>query len=248
MEIMMHLAAQYLAAAAIGFLPEKKDDSHTNLGFDVLTGSLRTHPLSEDGDQLALNYHSFALEWISPTGTSVLSLDGTNHAKVLDWLNEISNEALGKPYHYYFHYELPYTLDNAYIFSLKDPAELQELLRLRTLAQTVLTATLKKHQLTSAIRIWPHHFDTGAYAQINQGSKTALGLGLAIPDTLCTAHYFYISGYNEQGAINTTDFPKPSIGTWKNEGFKGGMLATTNLKEEQALSFFDETIAQYKSQ
>lgn len=29
----MHLASQYLAAAAISFVPKKDDDSHTNLGW-----------------------------------------------------------------------------------------------------------------------------------------------------------------------------------------------------------------------
>lgn len=59
---MMHLAAQYLAAAGISFVEKKADYSHTNLGWSIDKQRLETHPLSEKGDVLALNYNTFSLE------------------------------------------------------------------------------------------------------------------------------------------------------------------------------------------
>lgn len=89
MEKQMHLAAQYLAAAGINFVPKKEDDSHTNLGFSIEKQRLETHPLSENGDLLSLDYNSFSLQWDSQNDVERLLLDGVRHETVLHWLNDL---------------------------------------------------------------------------------------------------------------------------------------------------------------
>ncbi len=78
MTTQMHLAAQYLAAAGISFVPEENDDSHTNLGFSTQKECLYTRPLNSSGAELLLNYNFFTLEWNSNNFIRILHLDKTS--------------------------------------------------------------------------------------------------------------------------------------------------------------------------
>ncbi|MEP2240101.1 MAG: hypothetical protein ABJI22_17170 [Maribacter sp.] len=244
MDKMMHLAAQYLAAAGISFLEKKADDSHTNLGWSSDKQRLETHPLSTDGDVLALNYNTFSLEWNSTKNNASFALDGKTHQQVLEWLTNSANAFLGKTYSYSFHYDLPYSIDDSFTFKL-DKAQLKELADLRTLTQSGLEKTLAVNGLASDIRIWPHHFDSGAYIVISE--DLSIGLGLAVPDTMINEHYFYISGYKGHNGLDTSKFSSLSLGEWKNEGFKGAVLPATKITEEHAIQFFTEAINTYKN-
>ncbi|CAZ97960.1 hypothetical protein [Zobellia galactanivorans] len=243
MEKMMHLAAQYLAAAGISFVEKKADDSHTNLGWSIDKQGLETHPLSIDGDVLALNYNTFSLEWNSPKNNASFALDGKTHEQVLEWLTNSADAFLGKKYTYDFHYDLPYSIDDSFTFKL-DAHKLKELTGLRTLAQSSLEKTLEANGLSSDIRIWPHHFDSGAYVIISD--DLSIGFGLAVPDTMINEHYFYISGYKGHDGIETSNFTSLSMGEWKNEGFKGAVLPATKINEAQVVHFFTEAINTYK--
>ena len=247
MEKMMHLAAQYLAAAGISFLEKEADDSHTNLGFSTENGCLQTHALSKAGDVLSLNYKKFTLEWSSQNGKTSFRLDGATHEQVLEWLKEVSNTFLKREYEYIFHYDLPYEIGDNFMFKLLDASKLRELMHLRILAQYTLEKILEDNGLESLIRVWPHHFDTGAFSELNDGSGISIGFGLAPPDTLCNEHYLYISGYNGRSALDTSNFDGLSNGSWKNEGFKGAILPVSDLVESETVGFFQEAIDTYKT-
>ncbi|WP_282031420.1 hypothetical protein [Winogradskyella eximia] len=245
MKEQMHLAAQYLAAAGISFLDKKADDSHTNLGYNIKDSALETHVLSENEDQLCLSYNDFSLQWKSKTGTVSFDLDGATHQDVLSWLGDTSKAHLGKEYRYNLHYDLPYSINNSYVFQLKSTEELQELVQLRTMAQLSLEQINKDFGKNADIRIWPHHFDTGIYSQL-LNNDIYLGLGLAIPDSLSDYHYLYISGYKENNTINPSHFSPLKKGEWKTDGFKGAILPALNVTEANAVDFFKEAINQYK--
>ncbi|WP_424001155.1 hypothetical protein [Maribacter sp. IgM3_T14_3] len=240
---MMHLAAQYLAAAGISFVEKKADDSHTNLGWSIDKQCLETHPFSTTGDVLALNYTTFSLEWISPKNNASFALDGKTHQQVLEWLTNSADTFLGKKYIYDFHYELPYSIDDSFTFIL-DAYKLKELADLRTLTQSGLERTLEVNGLSSDIRIWPHHFDSGAYVIISD--DLSIGFGLAVPDTMINEHYFYISGYKGHSGLDTSKFDALSLGEWKNNGFKGAVLPATKINEEKVVQFFTKAINTYK--
>lgn len=245
MKKQMHLAAQYLAAAGISFLEKKADDSHTNLGFNIEDSALETHMLSENGDQLCLSYKDFSLQWKSKSGTASFDLDGATHQEVLSWLTEASKVYLNKEYTYNLHYDLPYDINDSFIFQLKSIEELEALVQLRTMAQLSLEKINKEFKKNTDIRIWPHHFDTGIYSQL-LNNNLYLGLGLAIPDSLSDYHYLYISGYKENNTINPSHFSSLKKGEWKIRGFKGAILTALHLTEADAVYFFKEAINQYK--
>ncbi len=242
---MMHLAAQYLAAAGISFVSKKDDDSHTNLGFSIAKNCMETHSLSENEDVLSLDYKNFSLNWSSKNGYTSFPLDGATHSVVLNWLKETSKTFINKSYRYEFHYDLPYEITDDFMFELVGATNLAELLQLRILAQSTLEETLKECNLESPIRVWPHHFDSGAYSSLDK--DIAIGFGLAVPDTMCTEHYFYVSGYKGHDALNTEGFSALSNGEWKNDGFKGAILPATRIDASKAVLFFKETIENYKT-
>lgn len=242
---MMHLAAQYLAAAGISFVSKKDDDSHTNLEFSIAKSCMKTHELSKNGDTLSLDYKNFSLNWKSVSGNASFPLDGAKHKDVLTWLKATSKTFLKRPYVYEFHYDLPYEITDDFKFELLDVKRLSELLQLRILAQLTLEETLKESNLKSSIRTWPHHFDSGAYASLSK--DVAVGFGLAIPDNVCSDHYFYISGYKGHNALHTDGFSSLSNGEWKNDGFKGAIISSEGIDKSKALLFFQETIKKYQT-
>ncbi len=242
----LHLAAQYLASCGISFLDKKEDDSHTNLGFSVEKGRLETWPLDSAGTLFCLNYEKFALEWTSQNEL-VLPLDGKTHMDIIAWVKATSKEmGLEGSYAFNLHYDLPYAMDSNLKLELVNPNQVQDLLRLRTLAQLAIAEFLEKENLTSDIRIWPHHFDTGAFTALDDGSGKSIGLGMAIPDSMVNDLYFYISGYRGHNTLNTWAFKTLSHGKWVNDGFKGAILPASGATQEMVVQFFQETLENYK--
>lgn len=243
---MMHLAAQYLAAAGISFLEKKEDDSHTNLEFTTDSGVLYSRPLNEGGDKMGLNYTNFSLEWQRAETITSFHLDGKTHADVLDWIGDITRKAgFANPYTYGFHYVVPYPINASFTYKLDKAERLRELMHLRTLAQQVIEEILKDYSMSSEIRIWPHHFDTGAYASLPNKNHRSIGFGLAVPDSLVNDHYFYLSGYEGHNALDTSEFGALSRGQWHSKGFKGATLAATGIDKAVAKGFFTEAIKYY---
>ncbi|MEO9894162.1 hypothetical protein [Aurantibacter sp.] len=245
---MIHLAAQYLAAAGISFLDEKDDDSHTNLGFDTKNGFLETWPLNEKGGKLALDYQLFSLHWINKqTIETTLNLDGKTHDEIIKWITEITkNLSPNKSYKYNLHYELPYEkITDGFIFSKPQVNELNKMLSYRTIAQHVLEDVVDKMKMKTTFRIWPHHFDTGGYESFNSDNNISVGCGMAIPDNMINDFYLYTAGYKGHDGIDISKFEPLTIGNWMNEGFKGAVLNMKDVDETKAKNFFNESIEKY---
>lgn len=242
----LHLAAQYLATAGISFLEKKADDSHTNLGFSIEKARLETWPLDSTGTQLCLNYPEFALEWSSKKALS-LALNGKTHEEVITWVKNTAEQLGLPPYHFDLHYELPYTMDSNFKFELSNSGQVEQLIQARTLVQQALTSFLEKENLSSEIRIWPHHFDTGAFTALNDGSGKSIGLGMAVPDTVVDDLYLYISGYRGHDTLRTWAFKSLTRGKWVNDAFKGAVLPVSGLTKDMVVLFFQEALARYKN-
>ncbi|QCX38999.1 hypothetical protein FF125_11335 [Aureibaculum algae] len=244
---MIHLAAQYLAAAGISFLDKKQDDSHTNLGFDAKKGYLETWPLNEGGCKIVFDYTQFSLHWITNnTARMTLQLDGKTHREIVKWMDEVTT-ALGrtKTYSYKLHYELPYgKMTDSFVFTKPLQRELNQALEFRRIAHRALENVVEKMKFDTNIRIWPHHFDSGGYETIK---NIGLGFGMAIPDTMVNDFYLYTSGYSGHDGIDTSNFDEITFGEWKNDGFKGAVLPMQDVTEAKAITFFNESIRKYKA-
>ncbi|WP_435624896.1 hypothetical protein [Flagellimonas sp.] len=247
MPMQLHLAAQYLATAGISFLNKKEDDSHTNLAFSNANKGLETRPLDDSGTKLCLDYPNFSLRWAS-SNPETLTLHGKSHDEIVTWLKDITSSLdSSKSYDYKLHYDLPYSMGPDETFQYSNPEKVETLIQLRTLGNTVLSKVLVENNLSSDIRIWPHHFDTGAFSALGENSETAVGMGLTIPDSLVDDYYFYISGYLGHSGLDTSNFKSLTKGKWLNDGFKGAILPASYSTQEDAVTFFNEAIQAYKS-
>ena len=238
----MHLAAQYLATVAISFIPKKDDDSHTNLGW--IDHTLVTHSFP-NGDKLALNYEYFSLEWICSNGNKEhLSLNNLTHKDIVEWISKMSiKNHIDITYSYSLHYKLPYeSISDTTCFRM-DKKELENLIKIRDLAQGVISYVLQSNNYKSAVRIWPHHFDTGAFINVNE--NLSIGLGMAIPDSMINDYYFYISGYSYNQPIDiklTKDVNKKD---YYNDGWQGFAMSIKELDQSSAIDFCQTAINAY---
>ncbi|MBX2828671.1 MAG: hypothetical protein KTR22_10935 [Flavobacteriaceae bacterium] len=246
MEQMMHRAAQYLATAAISFLDKKDDDSHTNLGWNTSLPGLETHALSKEEDKLVLDYGTFSLGWSKMGQVShKISLNGTSHKEVVEWIESISkNEGITQPYQYSLHYELPYAeITDDFTFSIEGANRLEELTQIRTKVNRVLLGILELKCLSADVRVWPHHFDSGTFAMVND--TLGIGLGMAMPDTMIDDFYLYVSGYHGHEFVDTISFEAMTNGKVYTQGWKGIALPINGLCEGDMNAFYKEALSRY---
>lgn len=242
----IHLAVQYLAAAGISFLDKKEDDSHTNLGYSKDLGQIYTRPLNDKGDRMLLDLNDFSLKWSSDNLQEEIKLNGRTHKEVLKWIGNITEKVgLKNAFKYQFHYELPYEIKDDYIFSVSSEIMARER-HLRSITHNILGGILDAHGLKSEIRIWPHHFDSGAFAQLPGSNGVSIGLGLAIPDSISDGYYFYLSGYHGHDTVNTQSFGPLTNGYWSEKDFNGAILDAEGIAQDVAIKFFDEAISAYR--
>lgn len=240
----LHYASQYLAAAAKSYLPAKADDSHTNLAWNVELRSFDSRPL-EGGDILRLYAEDLRLEWIGEH-THSLGLSGRTHGEVITWLHHIALKRGYGDYEFEFDYHIGKGWASpARIYEDFQVEEAKAHCALRDIAQKACEDFLSESGLKSELRVWPHHFDTGAYVTMENG--LGLGFGMATADAVMTQEYMYAAGYSGHDGVVTADFSPLKRGEWKNGDFKGAVCEMRGLTVDDALSFLKESSTQYSA-
>ena len=235
----LHQAAQYLAAAGISFIEKKPDDSHTNVGWNIVDNSMVTHVFGNQ-NQLSINLSTVKIEWLNNGSVSnEVPLNSKSHGEIIQWIaDQAKANNIGKSFTYLFHYALPYQeIKNDFRFSL-NAKSLMLIAKELTKAQKAFEQFLEGQKLASPIRIWPHHFDLGIYTKL-KSENTFMGAGLAIPDSLVDDFYFYASGYKNGEAIATKSFEKMTNGDWRKD-WNGATIASCNITIMEALAFLNE--------
>jgi hypothetical protein len=224
----VHWLSQVIAKVNKAFVPEKADDSHTNLYYDPvgdkLTGRWIESPHGEI--LLSLNLDTRQFEWLDKTlkpqeaftifdkSIQQLEKDAANYPIKLG----MKTAAIFEP----LHFEIPdYGIK---CLSEKDFSGegLADWKFNRQLANETCFFILGYLQSESEVRIWPHHFDTGIYTQVTD--DLGIGFGLAMKDDIAGNAYFYLSGYKSSGSINYVDLPELSVGHWETGDWKGAVL------------------------
>jgi hypothetical protein len=234
----VHGLSQVIAKFNRTFVPEKPDDSHTNLYFDALSRLLYGRWV-QDGEQqycLVLNVGTFEFQLINEKRRSVFEIyinDRTIQEveeKIAELLSEVGFDTDGflDP----MHYEIP---DYDYFTSPLKPwkeKDIRDWETIRSLANTACFYMKGYVMAEGEIRIWPHHFDTGVYVEAN--SEIGLGFGLAMKDPMVNEAYFYYSGYGLNGStLEYDNLPELTDGRWEvSENWKGAVLPITELESE----------------
>lgn len=246
----LHAASQYLAAAALQFVDKKEDDSHSNLEWDIEERVFRTRPMGPKGHQLELWVDDFTLAWAEIEDLE-FDLSGSTHGACLDWLNDTLQQLdFGAELDFNFHYDLPYhswSKDQRYPLPDEDLAEsLAEHADLRSWASEVMADLLSEEE----IRVWPHHFDTGALIEVSKNGAdvtASIGLGLAIPDELSDLPYAYVSGWRKAGELNL-QAAENNLGEWNKNGFTGAIMPMDDERQSELHSFLTMSISHIKKQ
>ena len=231
----LHHLCQVLAKAGRTFVPKQEDDSHTNLYYDSVANRIITHWISSAKVPvvLALTLNSLHFEWQNSANEvlqSFPSIGKTRHEveiainKQLEQLGLESDDFLDD-----LHFEIP-----KYLFAndrIKDIPKADMLVwkKYRKLANTNCLAVLGHLQVAGEIRIWPHHFDTGIYVEVEH--RIGIGFGLAMQDNMAGVPYFYMSGYMlNEGTLKYENLPKFDKGRWEiGEHWNGAILPINEI-------------------
>lgn len=244
----LHVLSQILAKVNRTYIESRKDDSHTNLGYDHLGQRItgRWLKTANGTTMLSIRLSDLALVWqddsaeelkvIPSVGRTIGEIEAET-ARVAEWLG-LDAEGLTAP----LHFDIPdHGTEQGKIPSLATAA-LREWTSYRDLANRAAHLVAEHLQTPDEPRIWPHHFDTGIYVQPND--RMGIGFGLAMEDSMAGAPYFYMAGYPLQGTFGYTDLPNLGAGKWvTSDGWNGAILTLPALNSaengaEQALAVF----------
>lgn len=252
-------ASQYLAMVGKHLVTQMEDDSNTNFSFQPEKRMFVGQELS-GGNKLGLSLDSLDLLLLDSTNQviSMIPLVGKTTSWAFNDMKQILDEQgidTGNLKNK-LHYDLPdHPLNHDADFDATDHASIQELISQRHNANLVLHKIVEKYRETEPIRTWPHHFDTGSLIPVEHNDSgqlsMSLGIGWAIPDTMISEPYFYLSFWSEENIPLPAEMPALKNGVWMTPGWKGAVLALSELlghhSEEQqmaaALSFFNDGIA-----
>ncbi len=253
-----HHAAQFLAAVGQHLLSHEVDDSHTNLGWEshrqVFVGRW-----IEEKIRLGLDYRQFALFFENQDNKTLasFSLAGKTKGAAWTWLKASLNSwgFPGNELSAIDHYDLPeHALDKEQTSFDDIPTEYrQELQRYRQNTQAALLSVAKQSpDWASAIRTWPHHYDSAILLEVVKDDsgqlQASVGVGLAIPDSVADSYYFYVSPWRRDTTLSLDALPPLSYGHWQTNSFTGAVLplselvASTDDQQKQLSTFLSEAI------
>ena len=230
----IHWLSQVIAKVNKALVPAQEDDSHTNLYLDPIGQRLtgRWIASAQGNIMLALDLNHRRFEWLNARLQSQAVIDIFNK-ELKDLELEVASypqslginvEGIAAP----LHFEIP----DYHIHSIQPEALTQEGLNkwmnIRDLANNACMAVTGYLQVNSEIRIWPHHFDTGIYSQVNE--SLGIGFGLAMEDSMLGEPYFYLAGYRSNPPILYTGLPTLGSGKWiTGEHWNGAVLPLSEI-------------------
>lgn len=246
-----HHAVQFIALAGKYLLPEKQDDSHTNMYWNRALNSYVGHELPQFR-RIAIRLPDLSLCIFDDKDYIVqaLEISGFTRMELYEWMtkaleaNCINTENLGLE----MHYEIPDQARYKHAsFENPDTEATRFISRMRTNAYDIITELVKNYPDASPVRIWPHHFDTGSLIPYYDGDKmkAGIGLGLAMPDKMVEEPYFYVNHWMDEPL---TDYPKlknPGKGKWIIHDWKGKVLPVSQLFSLQAEKQSDAVMAYF---
>lgn len=236
----LHQLSQILAKANRSFIPALEDDSHTNLAFDSLGKRILGRWIQSESGKIMLTYQltSQNFEWIDENYQVLLTINSINKT-----ISEIESEISYKLSEIHLddttflqpmHYEIPEYSFKGEKIGLFSEGQLNAWMHYRLIANEASHALLGHLALDAEIRIWPHHFDTGLYTNVN--SNLGIGFGLAMEDQMAGAPYFYMAGYGLQSPISYDQLDHLSFGRWEISPHWNGAILPLNELDENPLS------------
>lgn len=240
----LHSLSQLLALTGTNALPNQADDSQANLVWNPERQWLEGRPFDGDGQALRLiiDLPTFSLQVVNANDalTAQFWVDQKTPADALNWWQTQMTKwgfKTTKP--------VNYTLETPPVppqGRYTRPSALTDWAIWRTKANQQLALLNQRSGLSSDVRIWPHHFDTGVYYSFPDESgkeQAAIWAGYAIADAVCPEPYFYISGYNSRQPIDFTTAAHLRAGEWlMKDDWQGASLPVSSIKKSEEITHF----------
>jgi len=253
-----HHAAQFIALVGRHLIPQQPDDSNTNMEFVFGKNMLRGNALA-NGMRVALQLSEMKISILDKDNNvkNVIALEGKTKQKVFEELTQnLADFGIDMTdFKNELHYETPsHQLDKGEVFSIRNEDDFIENTNYRHNAKIILNEITQQFEQEEPIRIWPHHFDTGAFFAIGKNEKgettQTIGIGLAIPDSMIDEPYYYLSFWSEKPIKGLEKFNALDAGKWMMPDWNGAVLKQSEiLKVESAIrqhklvkSFFNSGI------
>ena len=256
----LHLLCQVIGKANRTFVPDKADESHTNLYFDPWGNKLLGRWIqSGSGTVLfGLDLNTLQFEVLNSSRNQILSVSSIG--KTMEEIEKEIETLLPKAgldptgFRASLPHEIPAYSFRKHAVKAIEPQALDQWKYLRKLANQSCYDFLGYAQAISEVRIWPEHFDTGVY--IEYAGNIGIGFGLAMEDNMAGEPYFYLAGYPKNEALNFENLPKSPTWKWElGEHWKGAILPVSVLEKasyaqtEKILSeYFMKTFDWYVNQ
>ncbi|MEM7297334.1 MAG: hypothetical protein AAF391_03610 [Bacteroidota bacterium] len=237
----IHLLCQLIAKANRTFVSKRDDDSHTNLYFDSINNRILGRWIEQGTAPVLFSLHLDDLQievldqgYMVSHSTSVVNKTLEEiEIEMEQWLPELGLNVNG--FRDPLHYEIPTYSFEKEPFGELNKVNLEEWVKYRKLANQLSSDFLGFVQVEGEVRIWPHHFDTGIYFELQ---TIGIGFGLAMQDEMAGAPYFYMSGYPKTGSVDYSNPGSLTNGRWEiHENYQGAILPIADLsglsEEEQ---------------
>ena len=246
--LQQHHAAQFIALAGKYLIPQQPDDSNTNMKYEP-DGDLLVGNSMPNGMRVALHLTDLSINILDKNYNlkKEIALEGKSKQQVFDKLKQSLSD-LGVDvtgFKNELHYEIPgHPLDHGAVFSVNDERYFTENTIYRHNAEIVLNEIANAHKQAEAVRIWPHHFDTGSFIPVSRNEKgeisQSIGIGLAIPDSMVNEPYYYLSFWSDKPVENLNNLPPLDAGQWMMPDWNGAILKLSEIAKE------DTTEKQYQ--
>ena len=227
-----HHAAQVIVSLGISLLPNRDDDSHTNLGWDPELGALTSHPVP--GIAPFRGGLAIAELELLVAGDGIgnrIPLSGKTMADAWQWLLAEVKKAGGdfKRMTNAKHYAIPsHPVAVGAPFQRQPAAAFSELAAYYGLADAVLSGLVAKTPDASTVRCWPHHFDLATLITLPPGGPTTrtVGVGLSPGDDSYGEPYFYVTPVPYPPIDRLTRLP---MGRWHTTAWTGAVLTASDM-------------------
>jgi len=208
----LHYAAQIASEVGKSWAIARDDDSHS--AFEWRAGELLGAPAADSGVRAALRASDLGLRLLAPDGAELASkpLPGATLADGTRWIRDAAERVAGPPRQRATPAPdlPPHPIATGAAFSAA-ATELASLAQLLDGADALLRA------VGPPPRIWPHHFDIATLLEV--GPRRTIGVGLAVPDDLEPAGYWYVSPWSATPPnVAAASGPPLTPGRWIDRG------------------------------
>jgi hypothetical protein len=232
--VVLHHAAQLVAAVGRSLVPPRPDDGHTSLEWAPATRALsgQTVPGRRPW-RAALRVADLALSVQAESTASELALAGVTPDAALAWLRGVAGGlgAAAESLRLEAPYAIPpYPGGPGAPLPQVDEASRNELERWFANGDGLLRTVAEAWPGAAPVRVWPHHFDIGSVLPLGEGRgehEPAVGVGLSPGDETIPEPYLYVTPWPRPATASLP--PLPAGGHWHTAGWTGAVLTASEI-------------------